>query len=131
HLAACSKSLVFGGICVQLNRARSFRVRGVGQSGVAAGVGSRRPGVQIPPPRLLQWHWIDVGVAHCLDSSNKILSPTIPSGISFVKTFQRTAYLPPNTGEGARQRARNDGNAPPSPHGHSLLPGSVGIGKRF
>src|SRR5262245_49132410 len=26
--------------------------RGVGQSGVAAGVGSRRPGVQIPPPRL-------------------------------------------------------------------------------
>src|SRR5262249_1565509 len=86
--------------------------------------------VKISSPRLLQWHWIDVGVAHCLDSSNKILSPTIPSGISFVKTFQRTANPPPNTGEGTRQRARNDGNAPPSPHGHSLLPGSVGIGKR-
>src|SRR5215813_14840210 len=57
-----------------------------------------------------EWHWIDVGVARCLDSSNKILSPTIPSGISFVKAFQRTANPPPNTGEGTRQRARNDGN---------------------
>jgi hypothetical protein len=33
-------------------------------------------------PRLLQWHWIDGGVAYCLDSaSNKSLSPTIPGGI--------------------------------------------------
>src|SRR5262249_57202344 len=85
----------------------------------------------VQSPRLLQWHWIDFGVAHCLDSSNKILSPTIPSGISFVKTFQRTANPPPNTGEGTRQRARNDGNAPPSALGHSLLPGSVGVGKCF
>src|SRR5262245_5250186 len=70
--------------------------------------------VQIQSPRLLQWHWTDVGVAHCFDSSsNKILSPTIPSGISYVKTLQRTANPPPNTGEGTRQRARNDGNAPP------------------
>src|SRR5262245_25517364 len=84
-------------------------------------MGFKRSWVQIPPARLLQWHWIDVGVAHCLDSSNKILSPTIPSVISYAKTFQRAANPPPNTGEGIRQRARNDGNAPPLPHGPSLL----------
>jgi hypothetical protein len=37
--------------------------------------------VQIQSPRLLHWHWTDVGVAHCFDSSsNKIASPTIPGG---------------------------------------------------
>ena len=106
------------------------RHRDVGQFGVAAWFGSTRTLVQIQPSRLLRWHWIDVGVAHCLDSSNKILSRTIPSGISFVKTFQRTANPPPNTGEGTRQRARNDGNASPRLRGHSLLLGSGGIGKR-
>src|SRR5262249_8042757 len=89
-------------------------------------------GFQIRATRLLQWHWIDVGVAHCFDSSsNKFLSPTIPSGVSCVKTLQRTANPRPNTGEGTRQRERNDGKAPPSPGVPSLLPGSVGIGKLF
>src|SRR5262249_23970965 len=51
-------------------------------------------------PRPLQWHWTDVGVAHCFDSSsNKILSPRIPIGISYVKTLQRTAN-PPEYGRG-------------------------------
>src|SRR5262249_51676430 len=53
---------------------------------------ARKSSNGIQSPRLLQRHWTDVGLAHCFDSSsNKILSPTIPSGISYVTTLQRTA----------------------------------------
>ena len=47
------------------------------------------------------------------------------------KILQRSANPPLNTREGIRQRARNGGNARPRPQVHSLLPGSVGIGKRL
>jgi hypothetical protein len=59
-------------------------IRAMAQLGSRACLGCRRSWVQIPPARLLQWQWIDVGVAYCFDSaSNKILSPTIPSGIVY------------------------------------------------